>query len=202
MFPCTPSSSGPPALSLDLVISSSHVFKVPFPPIPLLLRVRSLFFLRFRTPGTVGNPCSRTSCFFSPRFSLVAPPERLSPVRPIFGLDSPYGRVSNDRVPRHPTPSTRQTAFHPFSRWFAISQSSASSRPRCRWHEHAVLHTARMLHSPPPPFSLEFVFLRYVATEYPYIRAITHSSLISPQTPHARDLSGISLLCPRTLTSA
>ena len=29
-------------------------------------------------------------------------------------LDSPYGRVSNDRVLRHPTPSTRQPLFTPF----------------------------------------------------------------------------------------
>ena len=54
----------------------------------------------------------------------------------------------------------------------------------------------------PLPFSFEFVYLRYVFTEYPYIRAIRHSPLASHQTPHACDLSGNSLNCPRTLTSA
>ena len=80
------------------------------------------FFLRFRTPGTVGSPCSRTTCFFSPRSSLAAPPEHLYPVMPVPRLDSTQGRVSNDRISRHPTPSPWQTTFHPFSRWFAIPQ--------------------------------------------------------------------------------
>ena len=101
-------------------------------------------------------------------------------------LDSPYGRVSNDRVPRHPIPSTRQTPFHHFSRWFAISQSSASSRPRCRWHEHAVLHTTRMLRFPPPVF----IGLRVFALRC--YRVLTHtgnhafSSRFSPNSPCLR----------------
>ena len=46
---------------------------------------------------------------------------------------------SHDTRPRAPG-----NTFHPFSRWLAISQSTASSRPRCRLHDHAAYHTARM----------------------------------------------------------
>ena len=84
------------------------------PSATLVSRCYSRFLFRFCTPGTDSNPCLHTPCFFSPRSSLVAPPERLSPARPVTRLDSQYGRVNNDRVPRLPTPSSRQTPFHLF----------------------------------------------------------------------------------------
>ena len=136
---------------------------------------------------------------FSPCSSLVAPPERLSPVRPVLtglpvwaGQQRP-GLTTSD-------PELQANPFSPFSRRFAISQSSATSRPRCRLHEHTALHAARFFFLPLLPSSF-CVLPRYVFTEYLYIRAIRLSPFASPQTPHARDFSGISLLCQRTLTS-
>ena len=72
------------------------------------------YFLRVRNPWTVDNTCLRTTCFFSPRSSLIARPELLSNVRPVSRLDSPQGLVSNNLVPQLPTQSSRHPRFHLF----------------------------------------------------------------------------------------
>ena len=151
-------------------------------------------FFRFRKQGAIGNPCTRTTCFVSPRSSLVAPPKRLPPVRPVSRLDSTKGRVSNDLVPRHPTPSSRQTPFQHFP-----GGSQYRSPLLLRDHGAGCTNTP---HHTPHDFSFFLTCLRSVFTEYTYIRAMRHSPLVSPQTPHVCDLSYISLLCQRTLTSA
>ena len=103
-------------------------------------------------------------------------------------LDSPYGRVSNDRVPRHPTPSSRQTHFHPFSRWFAISQSSAFRDPGAGGTNTPfnTLHACFVL------ISLLFVGIRVFALRFH--RVTTHTgnhaflSHFSPNSPCTRSL--------------
>ena len=131
-------------------------------------------------------------CFFSPSSSLAAPPERLSPVKPVSRLDSPRGRVSNDRVPRHPTPSPRQTPFHLFP---VVRNTSSSLLLR----DHGAGCTNTPFYSPHDFVS--HAFSSYVVTEYSYIRAIMHSPLVSPKPPCIRSFR-VSAPLPRTLTSA
>ena len=155
-----------------------------FCPPPVTLT--SPFFLRFRNQGTVGNPCLRTTCFLSPRSSLVAPPERLSPVRPVSRLDSPQGRVSNDRVPRLPNQSPGQTTFHIFPVGSLHRRSSARSRPRRRLHVNTFTHAARLLSL----LSFRVTFLQSTS----HIQAIMHSPRVSSQNTHAFGVSGLSFL--------
>ena len=130
---------------------------------------------------------------FAPLLACRAPGS-LSPVRSVSRLYSPQGRVSNDRVPRHPTPSTRQTPFHNFPGGPQYRRTSATPRPRCRLHEHTLLHAARILVFL-SLFALRFYRVPIHMGNHAFASRFFHNT-------HAFGLSGFSLLCPRTLTSA
>ena len=152
-----------------------------------LLPRSSDFRSRFHTTGTVSNPCLRTPCFFSPRYSLVAPPERLSPARPVDRLDSQYGRVSNDRVSRLPTPSTRQTHFHPFPGGSQHRSPLPLRDPGagCTNTPHYTPHDFRFPHF----FSLRFVFscVKFSQSTHTYWQLGFLLSLL-PKLPITRSL--------------
>ena len=159
---------------------------------PLLLSCPRL--VRFRNQGTVGNPRLRTTCFLSPHSSLVAPPERLSPVRPVSnwtprkGLSATTGSYNTrPRAPGNP----------PFT-FFPVARNTAGPlllRDPGACCTHTPYYTPHDLCSTPPPLS------RYVFTEYSYIRAIMHSPLVLPNPPMHSTFRFFAPL-PRTLTPA
>ena len=143
----------------------------------------------------------RTTCFlFAPLLACRTPG---TPVPCKAGLPTGFPtRVCQQRPgPTTPDPGLQANPFSPFSRWFAISQFLcyfATPVQVARTHR-ITRRTIFVL----PSFSF-FVFFLFASRFHCVpIHTGNHAfSSRSPQTPHAYELSGISLLCPRTLTSA
>ena len=131
---------------------------------------------------------------FAPHLACRAPG---TPVPRKAGHPTGLPARAGQQRPGHTTPDPEPQANHfsHLSRWLAISQFLCYfATPVQVARTHRITRYTILVPS--------FFFLRYVFTEYPHIRAIMHSLPVSSKSPHAFGLSGFSLLCPRTLTSA